>query len=186
MSLWPDILFQPSGAKRECLSCGEPFELGNPAICTGVNGLIFGSIMVGLSYIGLRYEWLRVLSAGFLGWIIHPFIVWIFGRWRSRSYRMEDFGKAQTWARISCVSGWVFGIATLVTVVGVTLLYRNVVMELTGDDVGVSSDAAGQFAIGIMILVPVGAGVAFTAILVGAIASNVRGRLRNVEKEQEL
>lgn len=182
---WPGDLFDPSGDKRVCPHCMEQYELGNPAICSILNGLIFASLMVGMTFIGLRYQWVRVVAAGLVSWFIHPFLVAVFGRWHSRSYRAEDSGKARIWVIVGAISGWIFGVAVVFTAICFGFLYRDLlIMGLDFAEGGEKAEAIDEFVSGLKFRVAVGVGVAFMALVFGAIASLMRGRLQDVELQE--
>ena len=181
---WPNDLFQPSCDKKECVHCAEQLELTNPAVCSVIDGLIFSGIFVGLAFVGLRWQWLRVLTAGLACWFIYPFIVQIFGRWRSRSYQAEVLGKARAWAIVGTVSGLVFGIAAAFTVIGFGLLYRDVLISLSSAEGAVGSEAIEDFTRGLRSWLPVGVGAAITALALAKIAQLQRLKLRNDQQKE--
>ncbi len=176
---WPNDLLQPSCDKKECVYCAEEFELANPAVCSVINGLVFSSILVVLSFVDLQWQWLKVLIDGLFSWFIHPFIVRILGRWRGRSYRAGDLGKARTWALVSTASGWVFGIAVAFTAIGFGLLYREVLISLGDAESAIGSGAVEVFTRGLKFWLPIGAGAALSALALAKIASLMRLKLRN-------
>ncbi len=181
---WPNDLLQPSCDKKECVYCAEEFELANPAVCSVINGLVFSSILVVLSFVGLQWQWLKALTAGFFSWFIHPFIVRILGRWRGRSYQVKDLGKARTWALVGTASGWVFGIAVAFTAIGFGLLYREVLVNLSDTEGAIGSGAIEDFTHGLKFWLPVGGGAALAAFVLAKIASLRRLKLRNDQKEE--
>jgi len=176
---WPDDLFLPNCDKKECVHCKEVFELTNPAVCSVINGLIFSGIMVTLAFVGFSWQWVRILTAGFVCWFIHPFIVRILGRWRGRSYQVKDLGKARTWALVSTASGWVFGIVVAFTAIGFGLLYREVLISLGDTESAIGSGAVEDFTRGLKFWLPIGVGTALSALALAKIASLMRLKLRN-------
>jgi hypothetical protein len=160
------------------------FELTNPAVCSGINGLFFSGIMVTLTFVGFAWQWVRVLTAGFVCWFIHPFIVRLLGRWRGRTYRAKDFGKVRIWSIVGTVSGLIFGIATALTVIGFGLLYGKILMNLTTTEGFIESEAITDLTGQARFWLPIGFGVAFAAFALAKIASMRRFQLRN-EQQQE-
>ena len=183
---WPNDLLQPSRDKKECVYCAEEFELANPAVCSVINGLMFSSIMVVLSFVGLQWQWLKALIAGFFSWFIHPFIVRILGRWRGRSYQLKDLGKARIWALVSTASGWVFGIVVAFTAIGFVLLYRDVLISLGDTESAIGLEAAENFTRGLKFWLPIGVGAALSALALAKIASLMRSKLRNNQQLEDI
>lgn len=182
---WPYELFQPAGDKRVCPWCEEQYELSNPAVCSVLNGLIFAGVMTGLAFVGLDYQWLRVVAAGFVSWLIHPFLVAIFGRWHSRSYRIEDSRRARGWVIVGAIGGWIFGIAAVFTIISFALLYRDVLGGL-GVEGAEDSRAVEVFLSGLRYRIAVGFAVSVLGLVVAKVASLMRVKLRNVEQHAGL
>ena len=183
---WPNDLLQPSRDKKECVYCAEEFELANPAVCSVINGLMFSSIMVVLSFVGLQWQWLKALIAGFFSWFIHPFIVRLLGRWRGRSYQVKDLRKARIWALVSTASGWVFGIVVAFTAIGFVLLYRELLINLGDTESAIGLEAAENFTRGLKFWLPIGVGTALSALALAKIASLMRLKLRNNQQLEDI
>ncbi len=183
---WPNDLLQPSCDKKKCVYCAEEFELANPAVCSVINGLMFSSILVVLSFVGLQWQWLKALIAGFFSWFIHPFIVRILGRWRGRSYQVKDLRKARTWALVSTASGWVFGIVVAFTAIGFVLLYRELLIGLGDTESAIGSEAVEDFTRGLKFWLPIGVGTALSALALAKIASLMRLKLRNNQQLEDI
>ncbi len=183
---WPNDLLRPICDKKECVYCAEDFELANPAVCSVINGLIFYGIMATLAFVGCSWQWVRILTAGFVSWFIHPFIVRILGRWRGRSYRAGDLGKARTWALVGTASGWVFGIAVAFTAIGFGLLYREVLISLGDTESAIGSGAVEDFTRGLKFWLPIGVGTALSALALAKIASLMRLKLRNNQQLEDI
>ncbi|MHC4558638.1 MAG: hypothetical protein ACYS80_15210 [Planctomycetota bacterium] len=181
---WPDDLFLPNCDKKECMHCKEVFELTNPAVCSGINGLIFSGIMVTLTFVGFSWQWVRGLTAGFVCWFIHPFIVQLLGRWHGRTYRAKDRGKVRIWAIVGTVSGLVFGIAVALTVIGFGFIYREILMNLSTTEGVLGSEAIEDLTGKARFWLPIGIGAALAAFALAKIASMRRLQLRN-EQQQE-
>lgn len=183
---WPNDLLQPSCDKKQCMYCAEEFELANPAVCSVINGLLFSSILVVLSFVGLQWQWLKALIAGLFSWFIHPFIVRILGRWRGRSYQLKDLGKARAWALVSTASGWIFGIAVAFTAIGFGLLYRELLISLGDTESAIGLEAVENFTRGLKSWLPIGAGAALSALVLARIASLMRLKLRNNQQLEDI
>jgi len=175
---WPSDLFQPSCDNKKCVHCAEVFEIANPTVCSAINGLIFSGILVALAFVGFGWQWLRGLAAGLVCWFVHPFIVQIFGRWRSRSYQPECLGRARMWAIVGNVSGWVSGIAAACTIIGFVLLYRKVLMSLSATETALGSGVVEDFTDRIRFWLPIGVGVGVVALALAKFASLMRLQLR--------
>jgi hypothetical protein len=180
---WPSDLFLPNCGKKECAHCAGKFELTNPAVCSAVNGLLFSGIMVLLTVVGLRPRWLIGPAAGLVSWFIYPFIVWLLGRWHSRSYRGKDLWRARVWAIVGAVSGWVFAIAVAFTAIGFGLFYREFLTSLGSVEEGISSQAIEDFARDVKFWLPVGGGGALIALVLAKTAKLRRSQIR---REQQL
>ena len=166
---WPNDLFLPNCGKKECAHCAGKFELTNPAICTGIDGLLFSGIMVLLEVFGLqRLGW---LVAAFVSWFILPFIVWLLGRWHSRSYRGKDLGRARAWEIVGAVSGWVFAVAVAFTAIGFGLSYRELLASLGSWEGAIESQAFEDFTGTLMLWLPIGVGASLVAFVLAKVAS---------------
>jgi len=176
---WPDDLLQPTCDKKKCVHCSEVLELSNPGVCSVVNGLIFSGILVALTFVGLRWQWFRVLAAGIVCWFIHPFIVQLLGRWSSHAYRAEDLGAARAWVIVGAVSWWIFGIAVAFTVIGFGLSYRDLLVRLSSWEGAIESQAFEDFTGTLRSWLPIGAGAALVALVLAKVAAIRKSQLRN-------
>jgi hypothetical protein len=176
---WPDDLFQPICDKKKCVHCEEVLELTNPGVCSVINGLIFSGILVGLTFVGLGWQWLRVLAAGLVCWFIHPFIVQLLGRWSSHAYRAEDLGAARAWAIVGAASWWIFGIAVALMVIGFGLSYRDLLAGLSSWEGAIESQAFEDFTGTLRSWLPIGVGVALVAFVLAKVAAIRKSQLRN-------
>lgn len=183
---WPYELFQLAGDKRVCPECGEQYELINPAVCSVLNGLIFAGVMTGLAFVELGHPWIRVVAAGFVSWLFDPFLVAIFGRWRSWSYRIEDSRRARGWVIVGAIGGWIFGIAAVFTIISFALLYRDVLADLGLVEGAEDPRVVEQFWSGLRYRIAVGFAVSVLGLVVAKGASMMRGKLRNVEQHADL
>jgi len=170
--------------KKECAHCAGKFELTNPAICSAIDGLLFSGIMVLFGAFGLqRLGW---LVAGLVSWLILPFIVWLLGRWHSRSYRTEDLARSRAWAVVGAVSGWVFAVAVALTAIGFGLSYRDLLASLSSWEGAIESQAIEDFTGTIKSWLPIGAGAALAAFVLAKIASIRRSQLRNDQQQGDM
>jgi hypothetical protein len=181
---WPDDLFQPTCDKKKCVHCSEVLELSNPGVCSVINGLIFWGVFLALGFVGLRWQWLRALAAGFVCWFVHPFIVQLLGRWSSHAYRAEDLGIARVWAIVSAASWWVFGIAVAFTAIGFGLSYRALLASLSSWEGAIESQAIEDFTSTIKSWLPIGVGVALVAFVLAKVAAIRKSQLRNDQLQE--
>jgi hypothetical protein len=165
---------------RDCPSCGAELELGNSALLFVFNGLVFGGLVMLLGYWGLKHEWLKVIIAVPLCWLMVPVIVQIGGRWRICSERVLDSVGVRRWSRAGSISAWIFGGAATMTIISFAVHYRKLMSNIGDSVMAIDSDAAADFTFGMKFYVFGGAVVAFAALAVTLIArwktKGLRGR----------
>ena len=141
--------------------------------------LIFWGVFLSLGFVGLGWQWLRALAAGFVCWFVHPFIIQLLGRWSSHAYRPEDLGTARVWAIVGSASWWIFGIAVAFTVIGFGLSYRDLLAGLSSWEGAIESQAFEDFTGNLRSRLPIGAGAALVAFVLAKIASIRKSQLRS-------
>jgi hypothetical protein len=75
--------------RRKCPHCGAQLEISNAILCFGLSGLIFGIVIGGSHHLSFGNacppfvwrEWLRLIIAVLVCWIVLPIIVRVVGRW---------------------------------------------------------------------------------------------------------
>lgn len=169
--------------KRECPSCGVGLELGNSALFFVSNGLVFGGLVMVLGYWGFHREWLKVIIAAPLCWLIAPVIVQIGGRWRICAERVRDTISVRRWSRAGCISSWIFGSAATMTVISFAVHYRELVFNVGDSVMNGESDAIGDFAFGMKFYVLGGAVVAIAALVVMMVARWKTKKLMGVDED---
>lgn len=175
--------FQQRIEKRECPDCGAGLELCNAALFFVFNGLMFGGLMMLLSYWGFHKEWAKVIMVGPLCWVTAPVLVRIIGRWRICPYGVKDAISAGRWARVGSISGWIFGSAVAWTSIIFALHYRDFLLRLDDFAAVGGSDTVENFSYGLKFHVYPGLAVAFVALTVTIVTWVMRMRLRAVDEE---
>jgi hypothetical protein len=138
------------------------------------NGLLFGFLTVGLTYLGIGYELLRWFLAAAACWLADPLIIGSCGQWVLEIH--EGSGVIEWLRRVGSISGWFLGSAVILVVVGFVVDYRNFLVEME-----VLSDYGGDptevFLEGVGIRSWVGLGVGFVSVVLLCTAGAVLRKL---------
>jgi len=101
--------------RRICPRCGVQLEISNAIFCFGLCGLIFGILVGSSHYWGFGNQWLRLVTAVLICWMVLPVIVRVVGRWQVLSSEQGGSIKKRSWLRIVPVS-----LSALAIVFGIT------------------------------------------------------------------
>lgn len=176
---WPDDLVVVRNDRRRCPSCLVELELKNPGVCGLINSIIFGSITVGLTALGVGYGGARLVIASVLCWFLNPWIVRAFGRYELHGYTESGSVIARRWALVDSVSTWAFGIAAVLTIASFGIYYGNLLAELDYTIYGGGgAEPIDEFMLFLKTRMVVGVSVAVAALLVGLTAKVTKARLR--------
>ncbi|OHB58514.1 MAG: hypothetical protein A2173_07450 [Planctomycetes bacterium RBG_13_44_8b] len=85
--------------RRICPHCGVKLEISNPIACFGLCGLIFGVLIGSSHYWGFGNEWLRLVTAVLISWMVLPIIIRKIGRSQVLSSKQKSPTKTQKWSR---------------------------------------------------------------------------------------
>jgi len=113
--------------RRICPHCGAQLEISNAIFCFGLCGLIFGALVGSSHYWGLGNEWLSLVTAVLICWMVLPIIVRAVGRWQVLSSEQGGSIKKRNWSRIVLVSLSALAIAFGITYCVVRLTLEAVV-----------------------------------------------------------
>lgn len=179
---WSGELFHP-GSARDCVVCGETLELTNLLVCTLINSAVFSLITLGMFFVG---EYIRFVIAFLLCWLLNPFIISIFGRWKSSRYSKIQSYSIRKWSIISMAGGWVFGVAAAFTIISFALLYRDLITNIDSIFAGSNKNVMEEFVSRVRFIMPRGLAVAFVAFAICIIARIKRLRLIKKYADSEL
>jgi len=121
--------------RQICPRCGAQLEISNAILCFGLCGLIFG-IIVGSSHYWafgnacppfVWREWLRLVIAVLICWMVLPIVVRAVGRWRVVSSEQKAAAGIQKWSRFVPLS-----ILALAIVFGITYCIVRITFVVIG------------------------------------------------------
>ncbi len=119
--------------RRKCLHCGAQLEISNAVLCFGLCGLIFG-IIVGSSHYWafcnacppfVWREWLRLVIAVLICWMVLPIVVRAVGRWRVLSSEQKAGAGIRKLSRLVPVSILALAIAFGIIYILYILIFCN-------------------------------------------------------------
>jgi hypothetical protein len=101
--------------RRICPHCGVQLEISNAIYCFGLCGLIFGIIIGSSHYWDFGNEWLRLIVAVLICWMVLPIIVRVNGSWRAVASEQNTTAGIRKWTRLIPVSILALAIAFGIT-----------------------------------------------------------------------
>jgi len=113
--------------RRKCPSCGAQLEISNAIFCFGLCGLVFGFVVGSSYYWSFGNEWIALVIAILICWIVLPVIVRAIGRWQVLASKQGGSVKKRSWSQIVPVSISALAIAFGITYCVVRLTFEAVV-----------------------------------------------------------